>query len=497
MSYQGEPNLTPSTTAVLRALENQPTCPWEHQIFMVFSPQGRCFFASAGARQAFGLGAEGLEEVHFDEFHRDQASCTSRPGAGVCAEQPGFEALIERDEAFEATCVAKGGASHYMSVDVIRTLDLQVVGLLAVYYPLASLRGAFGPEAYAKVLGALDQGVLVLDHQDRLSYVNQKAHELLHGKPGELFEEESCHVSLRTPQGDLLCGESNPFYNMSDALDLPPGQVLLLEFDEHDVRRVMCSFQSVCLPHSEGQHTLLRLEDVTERHGRESQKGELLAIASHELRNPLTPLKGLMQMAVKQAQTVGQVDPRLLEKSLDQVNRMVRLVDSLLDLSQIETGRVTLSRQPVQMGEVVQQVGEMWQMTPQRQGRLHIGPLPQGVRLWLDRSAIEQVLTNVLDNAFKFSPFEGSIFLGAGVELGQARIWVENQSDEVTSEVMDLAFEKFYQGKGEPEVGSLGLGLYISRRIVEEHRGSIGMERLQDPARVRVVVSLPLPAEEI
>ncbi|MCY1061504.1 AAA family ATPase [Nannocystis sp. SCPEA4] len=205
-------------------------------------------------------------------------------------------------------------------------------------------------------------------------------------------------------------------------------------------------------------------------------RDEFLSVASHELRTPMTSLTLALQTIVKKT-TVGkpldpQVTGKLLDLALRQSGRMNRLIDDLLDVSRIETWQLALALGEVDLGGLVREIVARFQPDFARAGSVVSveGETPV-VGRW-DRSRIEQVISNILSNAAKFgagAPIEVAV-TGEG---DVARLTIKDHGIGIDPARLPRIFERFERGVSAQSYGGLGLGLYIARRIVESHGGSI------------------------
>jgi predicted ATPase/signal transduction histidine kinase len=222
-------------------------------------------------------------------------------------------------------------------------------------------------------------------------------------------------------------------------------------------------------------------------------RNEFLTVASHELNTPVTSLMLAIQSMRRAGPTGRSIDPqatsRLLELVARQGSRLTRLVNDLLDVSRIEAGRLQLELTDVDLGALVREVVERFEADlSQARCAVSIHGDAPAVGRW-DRSRIDRVVTNLLANAIKFGagkPIE--IFLGA--ERGVARLAVRDHGIGIDSSQYNRIFERFERAVSERHYGGLGLGLYISRRIVEDHGGSIRCESRPD-AGSTFTVELP------
>jgi PAS domain S-box-containing protein len=220
--------------------------------------------------------------------------------------------------------------------------------------------------------------------------------------------------------------------------------------------------------------------DLTERTEIDRMKNEFVSTVSHELRTPLTSIRG--SLGLIEGGVAGDVPPKVLELTRiarTNADRLIRLINDILDLAKIEAGKLELRVAPVLAADVVAATLE------------GIGAVaaPHGVRLTshvehdrpipADRDRVIQVLTNLLSNAIKFSPHGGEVAVRvAAPGPGMVRFSVEDRGPGIPAGQLGRLFRKFGQldGSDTRRSGGTGLGLAISRSIVEEHGGTIGVE---------------------
>jgi signal transduction histidine kinase len=222
--------------------------------------------------------------------------------------------------------------------------------------------------------------------------------------------------------------------------------------------------------------------DLQERMARERAaqriKDDFLSIVSHELRTPLTSIQGYSQllegrMAGEHAGESKEMAHLRVIRS--QVGRMRRLVDDLLDVSRIDR-RGGVSIEPVDFDLAEQVRGAVSRLQREHPNRPIELTLAGAIPVHADRDRIDQVLTNLLDNAVKYSPDGGPVRVVAERRGGEAEVRVSDAGVGISPEHRDHVFERFYQADGDAgrrRFGGLGLGLYISRAIVDAHGGRI------------------------
>jgi signal transduction histidine kinase len=222
--------------------------------------------------------------------------------------------------------------------------------------------------------------------------------------------------------------------------------------------------------------------DLQERMAREQAatriKDDFLSIVSHELRTPLTSIQGYSQLL--EARLRGDLDGESKELAhlrviRSQVSRMRRLVDDLLDVSRIDRrGGVSIETVDFDLADEVRDA--VGRALREHADREIVVSAPASLAVHADRERLDQVLSNLLENAIKYSPDGGPITVSADSRGGEVEVRVADQGIGVPSEHRENVFERFYQADGDAgrrRFGGLGLGLYISRAIIDAHGGRI------------------------
>jgi signal transduction histidine kinase len=205
------------------------------------------------------------------------------------------------------------------------------------------------------------------------------------------------------------------------------------------------------------------------------RKDEFLATLAHELRNPLAPIRNalfLMKMTPGDARTVA-ASRDMIER---QVGQMVRLVDDLIDVSRVTTGKLALRRERVQLGAVARNALEAVEPLAQARGQVIRTRLPETpVYITADPTRLSQVFLNLLNNAVKFTDPGGRIEFSAGLEGDELVATVRDEGIGIAPGMLEGIFDMFAQADRslERSTAGLGVGLALSRRLVELHGGSI------------------------
>jgi PAS domain S-box-containing protein len=202
-------------------------------------------------------------------------------------------------------------------------------------------------------------------------------------------------------------------------------------------------------------------------------KDEFLATFSHELRNPLSAIAAATEVLNR----IGRQQPdeiRARDVIKRQIHNLTRMMEDLLDVSRVVNGKVSLSRGPLDLAAVVQRAASALNVTGRwREHRLELDLAP----VWIngDSVRIEQIASNLLTNAAKYTPEGGTIWVKVGVEGDQALLAVSDTGVGIHPDMLDRVFDMFVQGeRGSPRrQGGLGVGLTLVRRLAEMHGGSV------------------------
>jgi len=323
-----------------------------------------------------------------------------------------------------------------------------------------------------------------------------------HGLPGWLLEQKRPYVTndaLRDPQ---IVPELCLRFGVWSALSIPildaQGEVLgFFElynkadgtgFTAADVEKVMAVSQiaSVAIQNA-------RLYRETQDAVR--LRDELLSTASHELRTPLTTVSAQAQLMLRRIARDGSLDLAAAERAFamiaQQSGKLTRLIEQFLDVSRLEAGKLTLLRQRTDVSELVERLARTAAV---RVGQRVVVQAPAGIWGWVDPLRLDQMVTNLLDNAIKYGaedrPIEIALIGSADEPSGQIEIAVRDYGPGIPAESRSRLFERFFQAHAEGYKSGMGLGLYISRQIAELHGGQIEAE-LPPDGGTRFVIRLP------
>jgi PAS domain S-box-containing protein len=245
------------------------------------------------------------------------------------------------------------------------------------------------------------------------------------------------------------------------------------------------------------------VQDITDRRMMEQaladasrRKDEFLAILSHELRNPLAPLRNALHILAR-SEPAGEQAHRMQAIIERQVSHLTRLVDDLLDVTRISRGKVQLQRERLELGALVRRTVEDHRSTLAANGIVLDGPTASSP-MWLtaDPTRIAQVVGNILSNAAKFTPSGGRVDVALEQEGEDAVLRVRDTGVGITREMLDRLFEPFTQADQSLDRarGGLGLGLSVAKDLVELHGGSVTATSEGTGRGAEFTVRLPLEA---
>jgi len=233
------------------------------------------------------------------------------------------------------------------------------------------------------------------------------------------------------------------------------------------------------------------MKDVSDRREIERLKDEFISVVSHELRTPLTSISAALDLlAGGVLQNQPEDAQQMLDIAANNTDRLVRLINDILDIERIESGKIIMTKQACEAADLMNQSVEAIQEIAEKAG-VNLSVSPMSIRLWADPDRIIQVLTNLLSNAIKFSPQGSTVWLSAELIVRQESetihpsspsdtllIKVKDQGRGIPSDKLESIFERFQQvdASDSRQKGGTGLGLAICRSILQQHEGQIWAE---------------------
>ena len=317
-------------------------------------------------------------------------------------------------------------------------------------------------------LDSLSQGVLVVDDRSRITQANAAAHALLGSAPGTLVGRTLIEAFLDTQVETIA----------RSALDggSATGEVAVAGADGPKlVMRVR---------RGPTGSLWIVMEDVSELRRLQQIRTEFIDNLSHELRTPLTTVSLLAETLTREAEAAGDALPPRMRDRIGKIEvetgHLAQMVNELLDLSRIESGRALGVLEPLDLGEVATESTERLRLFADRQGvTLRVDVTTPVPTVRGDQDRLGQVLVNLLHNAVKFSPDGGDVTVSVRTVADDVVVAVADRGVGIPRGAQARVFERFYKvdrARARGEASGTGLGLAIARHIIEQHGGRIWVE---------------------
>jgi PAS domain S-box-containing protein len=329
------------------------------------------------------------------------------------------------------------------------------------------------------ILESVGDGIYGIDLEGRLTFMNQAAARMLGYTPEQLTGRDVHELIQHThADGTPYLRSNNPILKamrrrepirMSDEVFwCMDGNAIPVEFSANPL-----------LEHGQISGMVVAFQDVSERRRLEKMKEEFISTVSHELRTPLTSLRASLGLI-----SSGSLDKRpekqrqMVQMAIGNCDRLVRLVNDILDFDSVEKGKLPLDQQPVESADLLRRAADVAHSTAtQAHITFRIDASP--AKVLADESRILKVLNELVSNAIKFSPPETLVRLATQPNgEDEIRFSVEDQGRGIAPEKLERIFDRFQQGDASDsrDLGGTGLGLALCRSIVEQHGGRIWAE---------------------
>lgn len=327
------------------------------------------------------------------------------------------------------------------------------------------------PRLFENAMESLVDGFVLANSIGQVAYWNPRAEEFLRLPASEMLGASVHAMTARvaalttmpdTVQSQLLAAFDHPESDIAIEMQLasdPPRTLSTRVFAIHD----------------KGMAMILR--DITREREADAMKSQLLSTVSHELRTPLASIKGFATTLLRQDVSWSEAEQRdFLRIIEDETDRLTEIIDNLLDMSQIEAGALRVDKEPTQLRALIRELVD--EMRMRTEAHWFIVDLPNELpRALADPRRVRQVIRNLLDNAIKYSK-GGQITVACQVQGDRIVVSVSDQGEGISPQYLSKIFDRFFQvdGKSTRRRGGSGLGLSISRGIVEAHGGKMWAE---------------------
>lgn len=332
------------------------------------------------------------------------------------------------------------------------------------------------------VLANMSEGVIATDKDGKITVINEAAELLLGRSRSKLTDQfllEFLHVEDK----------------ITDVAELQESGSMIIDVgDGKEEALVKATFSTIVNEENEINGFIAVLTDVTEQEKIEQERREFVSNVSHELRTPLTTMRSYLEALTDGAWMDKMLAPKFLKVAQDETERMIRLVNDLLQLSRMDQKEYTLQRERTDFISYFHEIIDRFELNVS-DGIQFERQLPkQRFYVWLDRDKMTQVLDNIISNAIKYSPEGGTIRCFVAQRNRQLIVKIQDEGIGIPPEMQERIFERFYRADKARtrKLGGSGLGLAISKEIVEAHFGEIWVEDTKEGKGTTIAFTLPL-----
>lgn len=329
----------------------------------------------------------------------------------------------------------------------------------------------------ASVLSNMTDGVIATDRKGKIILINDPALELLH---------DSRETTLNRPIASVLRLDQE--YSFEDLIHMK--DPVNLDFSMNDAPYVLRANFSVIQKETGFVNGLITvLHDITEQEKIDMERREFVANVSHELRTPLTTMRSYLEALAEGAWKDENIAPTFLNVTQTETERMIRLVNDLLQLSKMDSQEYELNLEFVEFNKFFTQIIDRFEMS-KSQNVEFIRLLPEkSYFVDIDTDKLTQVIDNIISNALKYSPDGGNIRFGFTVHDNMIRVMISDDGMGIPKENVTRIFDRFYRvdRARARSMGGTGLGLAIAREMIEAHGGKIWAESEERPGHYNIL----------
>ncbi|MDI3340004.1 MAG: PAS domain-containing protein [Sphaerobacter sp.] len=362
--------------------------------------------------------------------------------------------------------------------------------------------------ALSAIIESMAEGVFVSDGTGQIVLVNEVGARLFGQTVEQVLQPLERHaqtLDVRYPDGRPIPPDEQPLARGLRGETQADWEQIVRRVDTGDDVHLLVGYSPIADDRGTIVGAVAVVSDVTRMRQLERQREEFLSIAAHELKTPVTSIKLFTQGMLRTLHRRGELGPERTERDLrtilEQIDRLTQLVDDLLDVSRIRTGRLEYRFERVDLGALVQTVVERFttHLSDDERFRLRLHVTPGLPPVSADPTRIDQVITNLLSNALKYSPGGGTVTVrvGAAAAAGWLRIAVSDQGVGLDPAELPGLFQPFARATSNAtvrNVSGIGLGLYISKEIVDRHGGRIWAQSAGQGRGTTFTVELPVTA---
>ena len=315
----------------------------------------------------------------------------------------------------------------------------------------------------AIAMDTMADGVIVLDPENRIRFTNRAA---------EWFAAADRRDSLGRPLSEVVRDHEllQLAARSSETRQIQQAEVMLLH------QRRFLNVIATPISSERGEGVLLTLQDVTRLRQVETTRREFVSNVSHELRSPLASVRAMVETLEGGALRDPDVALDFLGRIESDIQRMTTLVDELLELSRLESGQMPVHLAPLSVSEVAGEIVARFEGSAAAAGvKMGIDLPPDLPYVMAETGKLDQILTNLLENALRFTPEGGRVDVSASTGRRWVKLTVSDTGIGIPSEHLPHVFERFYKVDRSRRDGGAGLGLAIAKHLVQAHGGDISV----------------------
>lgn len=363
----------------------------------------------------------------------------------------------------KAICNSQGKVTYAVNVFTDITSRMQIENALRE-----------SEERYRKLVNLSPLGIAI--HQDeKVIFVNPSGANIIGAENPEELIGKSILDIVHPSYHKLVIDRMRQMVLTGKAVDLVEQKFVKLDGSLTDVEVVSIPFMY------QGKLAFQAIvRDINDQKRLLQQKDDFLAISSHELKTPLTSIKAFSQLLDRYyKQNKDEIALKYLSSMISQVDRLKNLVDDLLDVSKIQTGKLIFNEEIFMFDQIVEDI--IKEMQPLTKRHVIEKKGNADIRVFADKYRIGQVLTNLLTNAIKYSPYANKIIVTTSYDNGNVIVAVQDFGIGIPKKTLGKVFDKFYRVEGSKRESypGLGLGLYISAQIMRRHNGKLWVESVE------------------
>jgi|SRR5690625_623464 len=342
-------------------------------------------------------------------------------------------------------------------------------------------------EKLKSVLENMSEGVISTDSMGEIILVNEAAGQLLNENPITLLGKNLIQV-LKLQK------------RVSNISQLHDSGSILLEIENgQDIVIIRANFTVIDsgLENEDKSGYITVLSDVTEEEKIDRERKEFVSNVSHELRTPLTTLRSYLEALSDGAWKDENIAPKFLKVTQEETERLIRMVNSLLQLSKMDNKEFTITKDRVNFNLFVEKIIDRFEINVKDERIKFKRSIPEEkLYVWIDKDKMTQVLDNIISNAIKYSPNGGNITCKVKRSLNYLEVSIQDEGIGISYDRLDRIFERFYRTDKarSRQLGGTGLGLAITKEIVEAHYGKIWAESSENKGTT-IYFKLPLMRE--